>query len=163
MSAGLMFTLPDEDATLALGAAVGTAARSGGVVFLCGDLGAGKTTFSRGLLRGLGFPGSVKSPTYTLVEPYQLPGLTVYHFDLYRLHDPQELEYMGIRDYFDGRSLCLVEWPERGVPALPNPDIVVDFQTLGSGRQVAVASRSAQGDEIVRNLGMQNISNISRL
>src|SRR5690606_41385774 len=127
------------------------------------ELGAGKFTLSRCILWVMWHDGAVKCSTITLDNPYRIGEVQAYHFELYRLSDPEELEYMVIRDYFDGRSLCLVEWPERGVPALPNPDIVVDFQTLGSGRQVAVASRSAQGDEIVRNLGMQNISNISRL
>ena len=161
MSVGLVLQLTDEAATLALGAAFGAAASAGGVVFLRGDLGVGKTTFCRGLLRGLGFAGSVKSPTYTLVEPYQLPSLTVYHFDLYRLHDPEELEFMGVRDYFDAGNLCLVEWPEKGGFLLPEPDIFITIQVVNSGRRVELASRSARGDSVLHKLNIRKTSNIS--
>ncbi|MDB6063710.1 MAG: tRNA ((37)-N6)-threonylcarbamoyltransferase complex ATPase subunit type 1 TsaE [Verrucomicrobiaceae bacterium] len=152
MSEDLTIELADEAATLALGAAVGQAAQGGAIVFLSGDLGAGKTTFCRGLLHGLGFSGAVKSPTYTLVEPYELPHLTIYHFDLYRLHDPQELEYMGVRDYFGPDNLCLVEWPERGDPLLPQPDISIDIQVLSCGRQAALTALTDSGIAILRKL-----------
>jgi len=122
-----LVNLDDESATMALGAAIAELLPKGGVVKLHGDLGAGKTTLVRGLLKSLGLTGNVKSPTYTLVEPYQLNGRDIYHFDLYRLGDPEELEYLGIRDYFAEGVLCLIEWPEKGDRFIPDGDLSVNL------------------------------------
>jgi tRNA threonylcarbamoyladenosine biosynthesis protein TsaE len=123
------------------------------VVFLEGDLGMGKTTLSRGVLQSFGHHGVVKSPTYTLVEPYQFEAASVYHFDLYRLGDPEELEYMGIRDYFsEPNSVCLVEWAEKGQMFLPVADIVVRINLIKGGRDVLVTAGTAAGKSIVNRL-----------
>ncbi|MAC33202.1 MAG: tRNA (adenosine(37)-N6)-threonylcarbamoyltransferase complex ATPase subunit type 1 TsaE [Haliea sp.] len=144
--------LPDEAATVAAGGGLAAALSSRGLlIFLCGDLGAGKTTLVRGLLRALDHPGAVKSPTYTLVEPYELPAGQVYHFDLYRLGDPGELEFMGIRDYLDGHALCLVEWPERGEGVLPRPDLVITLRLEGVGRRLEAVAISPEGAEVLES------------
>ncbi len=116
-----------------------------GVIYIQGDLGAGKTTLVRSLLRGLGFQGKVKSPTYTLIEPYPLGGFTVYHLDLYRLASGEELEWIGIRDLMAGNELLLVEWPEQGKGALPPPDLVVVIDYRDTGRQLDLRAASARG------------------
>jgi tRNA threonylcarbamoyladenosine biosynthesis protein TsaE len=119
-----------------------------------GDLGAGNTTLSRGILQGLGHAGNVKSPTYTLVEPYQLAFGAVYHFDLYRLTDAEELEYMGFADYLTDGKLCLIEWPEQGQGFLPQADIGIQIRQLEEGRCVTLSAYSAYAEQLVSQLGM---------
>jgi len=131
------FYLADEAAQIALAAQLAGLFQRG-IVYLEGDLGSGKTTFSRGWIQSLGHKGAVKSPTYTLVEPYQLNVGSVYHFDLYRLADPEELEYIGVRDYFDSSSLCLIEWPQKGVGFLPQPDLHLTFSYQDVGRRLQI-------------------------
>ena len=137
--ANLSFQLTDTLATEGLGARLAELLRSGGVVFLEGTLGAGKTTLTRGLLHRLGHEGAVKSPTYTLVELYEVGSRTVYHFDLYRLAHPQELDYMGVRDYFDEQAVCLIEWPSRGAGFLPRATLGVTLTVAAPGRRLAAA------------------------
>lgn len=134
MGEPLMLALADEEATEALGAALGQACSSGGVIHLVGDLGVGKTTLARGLMHTLGHEGAVRSPTFTLVEPYEALSPKVYHFDLYRLGDPEELEMMGIRDYMEEGALIVIEWPERAGDVLPAPACRVELSDAGEGR-----------------------------
>ncbi|KZY32850.1 MULTISPECIES: tRNA (adenosine(37)-N6)-threonylcarbamoyltransferase complex ATPase subunit type 1 TsaE [unclassified Oleiphilus] len=144
--AAIGLVLVDESATVALGrllfSVIDEHCFHQGVVsiFLHGDLGMGKTTLTRGILEGAGHFGKVKSPTYTIVEPYELQNVQVNHFDLYRLGDPEELEFMGVRDYFevphDGqeKQLCVIEWPDKGQGFLPEADFEVDLSCTGRGR-----------------------------
>ena len=123
----------------------------GAVIYLNGDLGAGKTTLTRSVVRQFGHQGNVKSPTYTLVEEYQLAPFAVYHFDLYRLADPEELEFMGIRDYFRPQTLCLLEWASKGEGMIPEPDIIVQLDYATEGRNLQLQHKSPTGEAIVRH------------
>lgn len=135
------YRLANENETLALGAGLAIGLPRPALVFLRGDLGAGKTTLSRGILQALGHVGSVKSPTYTLVEPYEhLESGPLFHFDLYRLGDPEELEYLGMRDYLSQRALVLVEWPERAADWLPPPTVDIELRHVGTAREVIIRS-----------------------
>ncbi|MBY4677053.1 tRNA (adenosine(37)-N6)-threonylcarbamoyltransferase complex ATPase subunit type 1 TsaE [Marinobacterium arenosum] len=142
----------DEAAMVAMGRALGESCVGGAVVFLLGDLGMGKTTLARGVLQAFGHQGKVKSPTYTLVEPYDTARGSVYHFDLYRLADPEELEYLGIRDYFDADALCLIEWPARGEGVLPQPDLVLEIALQDRGRRLQWQPQTARGERIGKRL-----------
>jgi len=136
----------------ALGATFASVISGGAVVFLNGPLGAGKTTWVRGFLRARGHLGAVKSPTYTLVESYSLPDGAVHHFDLYRLGDPEELEYMGIRDYFSAEMLCLVEWPEQGAGSIGEADITLTLSYSDGGRELSVCASSDKGREALAQI-----------
>lgn len=141
--------LEDEQATQSAGIKLGKILQAGGVVYLQGSLGAGKTTFCKGVIAAFGYSGLVKSPTYTLVEPYEINGKNIYHFDLYRLGDPEELEFLGVRDYFQNRNICLVEWPEKGFGYLASADIVVELEPENTGRRLFLQANS--------NLGLEHL------
>jgi tRNA threonylcarbamoyladenosine biosynthesis protein TsaE len=139
--------LPDEAATLALGAALAQELPRRAIVYLQGDLGAGKTTLVRGLLRKVGFGGTAKSPTYTLVEPYVVSGLHLYHFDFYRFNTQEEFLDAGLDEYFAENAICLVEWPDRAAPYLPAADLRIRLLHEGSGRHARIESASERGQQ----------------
>lgn len=148
--------LADESATIAFGKKLAFACSKAVnqkniaiILYLHGDLGAGKTTLSRGFLAGLNFTDAVKSPTYSLVESYMLEDFVVYHFDLYRLADPEELEFIGFRDYFHSAGICLIEWPERAAGFLPKADIIIYLDYLADKRQVSVTAATEEGQQIL--------------
>jgi tRNA threonylcarbamoyladenosine biosynthesis protein TsaE len=135
-----------DGATEAVGAQLVMALSGTGVIFLNGDLGAGKTTFCRGVLRALGYTGAVKSPTFTLVEPYEFRELNIYHFDLYRLGHPDELNYLGVDEYFHDQALCLIEWSQKGLGLLPKPDLEVTMMVTGdTERCLSVSAETPRG------------------
>ncbi|NRA16787.1 MAG: tRNA (adenosine(37)-N6)-threonylcarbamoyltransferase complex ATPase subunit type 1 TsaE [Oceanospirillaceae bacterium] len=139
------FYAKDEAAMLEFGQVLFTAMQAQGVVFLQGDLGLGKTTLCRGVIWAAGHKGAVKSPTYTLVEPYEFASSVIYHFDLYRLADPEELEYLGIRDYFSSSMLSLIEWPDKGKGCLPVADIEIELSIKELGRLLTYRSGTEKG------------------
>lgn len=163
-------SLKNEKATLAFGARLAAATfqaeggesgeippgrgvpHVGGTIYLQGELGAGKTTLTRGFMRAFGYGGAVKSPTYTLVEPYELERGNIYHFDLYRLADPEEVAYLGTDEYFAPANLCLIEWAERGEKWLPAADLVIEIANEGTGRRLTCQSHTEKGTLIAKRL-----------
>lgn len=143
--------LPDEDATAALGAQLAYALEPGLTIYLVGDLGAGKTALVRAALRALGHTGKVRSPTYTLVEPYTVSKLPLYHFDFYRLREPTEWLDAGFRDYFNADSVCLVEWPEKAAE-LPPPDLQIALRHAPSGRDATLSAHSPRGERLLQSI-----------
>ena len=149
--------VPNAGRMDALGLQLSDPASWRGVVWLQGDLGAGKTTLVRSLLRGLGYAGRVKSPTYTLLEPYELDDRMVYHLDLYRLTAPEELEWLGIRDLLTDNDLLLVEWPERGQGVLPEPDLDIVIDYAGEGRRVSARAATLSGEQMLASLSLPEL------
>ena len=160
-----LLSLADEAATLQLGSALAEACAADGtgdsffglaatIVYLHGDLGAGKTTLARGFLRRLGYSGAVKSPTYTLVEPYESGASRVYHFDLYRLADPQEFQFLGVEDYFGPDCVSLIEWPDKGGTVIPAPDLRILLEQSGSGRQASLEAGSERGWRVIQKIAV---------
>lgn len=148
-----MFVQVDTPAAMErLGSQLGQNCAHGTSLYLQGELGAGKTTLVRGFLRGSGYEGKVKSPTYTLVEPYNLPHVDIFHFDLYRLTDIEDLEHIGFRDYFDGQSIALVEWPERGASLLHEPDLLVMINVPAAGRALEIQAISTLGKDLLLSI-----------
>ena len=141
--------LPDEDALIALGAELAGRIEPGMIIQLRGDLGAGKTTFSRGLIQGMGHCGAVKSPTYTLVEAYEHVTPPVYHFDLYRIVDPGELHYIGVDVYFNDESVCLIEWPEKAEGVLPQADLSIRLEHDPKGRYFSYEAHTEKARRIM--------------
>lgn len=147
---GLSFYLTDEADTLALGKKLSVILQPDLIIFLNGNLGAGKTTLVRGILHGLGYQDVVKSPTYNLVEIYKISKLYLYHFDFYRFNDPNEWEEAGFRDYFNANSICLIEWPEKAVGLLPTADLQINFQILETGRNLIIQADTDAGEQCLQ-------------
>lgn len=147
--------LASTQATEAIGASLAKVVTDACVIYLSGELGAGKTTLVRGFLRARGYQGSVKSPTYTLLEPYSINVTQLFHLDLYRLADPDELEFIGLRDLLADPAILLVEWPERGRGVLPEPDLIVVLNYKGEGRLCRLASASERGEAIIEDFELK--------
>ncbi len=150
-NSGTTCHLESEPITLTFGAEIATILRPGLIIFLKGDLGAGKTTLARGILRGLGYEGKVKSPTYNLVELYKISRLYFYHFDFYRFIDPIEWEEAGFREYFNENSICLVEWPEKAEKLLPIADIQISFTIIETGRKIEIQAGTEVGRQCLKD------------
>jgi len=148
--------LADEQAMSDFGARIARITQGHGLIFLEGNLGMGKTTLSRGIIRGLGHVGAVKRPTFTLVEPYEIGDIRAFHFDLYRLVDPEELEFLGIRDYFEDDALCLIEWPDKGAGFLPKPDLTITISPQDSGRSLKILSQGSRGEAWCAALALES-------
>ena len=144
--------IENEAAMAALGERLANFCPPQCVIYLVGELGAGKTTLVRAFLQAAGHHGSVKSPTYTLVEPYEIAGRQYYHLDLYRLSDPEELEFLGLRDMLEGQSVMLVEWPQKGQGVLPVADLVLTIDYAGTGRQINLEAGSESGQKMLDSL-----------
>ncbi|MFZ3280603.1 tRNA (adenosine(37)-N6)-threonylcarbamoyltransferase complex ATPase subunit type 1 TsaE [Pseudomonas sp.] len=148
--------LADEQAMSDFGARIARVTQGHGLIFLEGNLGMGKTTLSRGIIRALGHVGAVKSPTFTLVEPYEIGDIRAFHFDLYRLVDPEELEFLGIRDYFEDDAMCLIEWPDKGAGFLPKPDLTITISPQDSGRSLKILSQGSRGEAWCAALALES-------
>lgn len=152
----LTITIANEEAMLELGQKLSKtyleSDKKSAIIFLYGNLGAGKTTLVRGFLRGLSLKGPVKSPTYTIVEPYQFENFSVFHFDFYRLKHVDELEFIGIQDYFSANAICLIEWPENGSGLLPLPDLACHIDLLKEGRRIKFVAYSEFGKKIINQM-----------
>ncbi|HPF57609.1 MAG TPA: tRNA (adenosine(37)-N6)-threonylcarbamoyltransferase complex ATPase subunit type 1 TsaE [Candidatus Competibacteraceae bacterium] len=153
----LKYDLDSASTTEMLGAQLAATLISGCIVYLSGDLGAGKTTLVRGLAHALGHHGTVKSPTFTLVEPYQIGQWRLFHWDLYRLTDPEELEFLGLRDQLDGQAVLLIEWPEHGHGELPAADLKIALRYAGTGRVCQLMAVSTTGQRMLANLVTENL------
>ena len=146
------FQIFNESEQVDFGRAIAGFLDQGMVIFLEGELGAGKTTLARGIFRGLGYEGKVKSPTYTLVEEYLIHGRACFHFDLYRLADPEELEFMGIRDFALEKDILLIEWPEKGRGFLPAADLVIDIKYAENGRNIQINAITDKGNSFLEQI-----------
>ena len=150
----MQIRLPDAESQTAFGARLAAVLPDQFAIHLRGDLGTGKTTLARGILRGLGHQGPARSPTYTLIEPYEIGPRRVYHLDLYRLADPEELEYLGLRDLLSDQAIWLVEWPERGAGLLPAADLSIGIEYLSDGRRLILSPHGEVGQGLVEGLGL---------
>jgi len=151
-----MIVIETDSAMRAFGARVAEICPPRCVIYLFGELGAGKSTFARGFLHALGHEGAVRSPTYTLVEPYELATLQVYHMDLYRLADPEELEFLGLRDWLEQDAILLVEWPQKGEGVLPEADLVIEINYAGTSREINLQENAETGLQFIEKLADLN-------
>lgn len=143
---------------VALGERLAQACHDALIIYLYGPLGAGKTTLARGFMRGMGYGAAVKSPTYTLIEPYEVGSRRLFHLDLYRIRDAEELNYLGLRELQDGNAVILVEWPERGEGLLPPADVSVKIEYAAAGRRLSFEAGSAAGARLVHEFAAGDFS-----